>query len=148
MSAAITVRHLPMSAAAPRRRVDGEGPTDFVGPMSQIGQPAAGDLTDDSRAVVDDVDSQFVLDEDVDVQGGGSGMPDGIADRFADNGFGMVGEGHVDDGKRAGILHIRSHLGTGELIDRLIEPLPQPRAAGLATVQVEDRGADLLDHVL
>ncbi len=39
-------------------------------------------------------------------------------------------------------------LGAGELGNGLVHPLPQPRRARFGAVQVEDRGADLLDDFL
>ncbi len=60
----------------------------------------------------------------------------------------MIGQRRVDDRKRADEPRADVNRRVGELGDHLIEPLPQPRRAGLRPVQIEDRGPDLLDDRL
>ena len=60
----------------------------------------------------------------------------------------LAGESGVDDRQRPDVLHGRPQICTGELGDGLVQALAQPGDARRAAVQVEDRGADLLDDFL
>ena len=64
------------------------------------------------------------------LSGGGAGVPDSFADRFADNRFGMIGQpGNIDDRKRADTLHSGTQLVTRKLGHGLVQPLAQPGGA-------------------
>ena len=75
-------------------------------------------------------------------------MPNSVADRLAYNRFRMIGQRGVDNRQRSDELHRGAQLGARELGDRLVEPLSQPGHARRGAVQIEDRGADLLDDFL
>jgi len=58
----------------------------------------------------------------------GIGVLDGVADRIADDGFGMIGQRGIDDRKRAHELHAGRYFGTRKLGD-----LPRPAVAAVAS---------------
>jgi hypothetical protein len=60
---------------------------------------------------------------------GGAGVPDSVADSFADNRFGMIGQPGIDDRKRADTLHSGTQLVTRKLGHGLVQPLAQPGGA-------------------
>jgi hypothetical protein len=63
------------------------------------------------------------------LSGGGAGVPDSVADRFAYNRFGMIGQRGIDDRKRADKLHSGTQLVTRKLGHGLVQPLAQPDGA-------------------
>ena len=130
------------------RRSICECAADIFGTSTEVRQSAAGDVARNAESVVDDLDGEVVVDLDVDSQRGGVGMPGGVANSFSHNRFRMIGQAGIDNRQRADELDPGAQLRAGELANSLVQPLPQPRCARFGTVQVEDRGADLLDDFL
>ncbi len=52
-----------------------------------------------------------------------SRVADGVAHRFSDNGFSVIGERRVDNRKRPHVLHGGAQLRAGELSNGLVEAL-------------------------
>jgi hypothetical protein len=75
-------------------------------------------------------------------------VPDGVADSFPHNRFRVIGQIGIDYRQRADKLDRGAQLGAGELGNGIVQPLPQPRRTRFGAVQVEDRGADLLNDFL
>ena len=73
-------------------------------------------------------------------------VPDGVADCFADHGFGVVGQRGTHNGQRPAVVGGGAQVGAAELREHVVEALPKPGEG--ATVEVEDRGADVGDDCL
>jgi len=114
----------------------------------QAAQAVAGDVL----AVVDDLDTDVVFDLYRDRESGRPGMSDGVADRFAHNGFGVIGECSADNGQGARELNRGLQVGSAGLHEDVVEPLAQsgcvPQWTVHGAVGVKNRDADFLDDVV
>src|SRR6476620_1234672 len=82
-------RRPPQHGSSARRWLNREGATSVTGPFTQLDQPTASDIAGDPSAVVDDLDGQLVFHVDVDAEWWWRWRAGQLADRFADNRFGM-----------------------------------------------------------
>ena len=114
----------------------------------QAGQAPGGDAAGDASTVVDNLDAHVVLDLDRHRKFGRASMPDSVADRFAHNGFSVIGECSIDNRQGAHELNRGAQFGSAELRDCVVEPLSQPGDVRRGAVQVENCGSDLLNDAL
>lgn len=75
-------------------------------------------------------------------------MPHRIGHRLPDHRLGVIGQMRFDHRQRSDESDAAARPGPGERLDCGGEPLPESGCPGATAVQVEDRGADLLDHAL
>ena len=75
-------------------------------------------------------------------------MPDGIADGLAYHRLGVIGHHGLHHRERSDEGDGGAHPRPAETVDGFGDALPQSGGPGGATVQIEDRGADVADHVL
>ncbi len=74
-------------------------------------------------------------------------MLDGVADCFADDGFGMIGQRGINDRKRAHELHAGTSFGTRKLGDLLVQPV-RSRVVPAEALQGKSDGEEPLDDVV
>lgn len=128
--------------------VDRQGATYFLGPLIQIRQAAAGDVFRHAPAVVNNFDEQVIFRLDGDSECCGVGVPRGVADRFAHNGFSVIGEDGANHRQWSDELRRNTYFPVRELGDRFVKSPSQPGHARGWPMEVEDRRPDFLDHRL
>ena len=134
---------------AGRHRLDREQAADLVGALAEVGQSAPCEVRPDATAVVDDLDAQVVLDVDVD----GRAWWRSRAARRCSPPPGQPPR-HDRRGRRQPPTAARRTAPSCASPGRRTARWPPPAVAAAASspdwraVQIEDRGADLLDDLL
>lgn len=136
------VRSLPGSIR------DAERAAGLLRAVMQARQAPAADATGEASTVVDNLDAHVVLNRDRHRKSGRAGVPHNVADRFAHNGFGVIGKCSIDNRQRSHELDRGTPLGSAELRDCVVESLSQPGDVRRYAMQVENCGADLADNAL